>query len=64
MDGKKRPLEISKVPLSSVQNLSCSLAASCVAEAVTYPFEVAKVRLQLQGSRDLLPGEGIENCLT
>ncbi|EDQ91453.1 uncharacterized protein MONBRDRAFT_15407 [Monosiga brevicollis MX1] len=48
-------VDLTKYPLSGGENLLCSLAASCVAEAVTYPFEVAKVRLQIQGSRALLP---------
>ena len=50
-------VDLSQYPLSGFENLACSLAASCVAEAVTYPFEVAKVRLQIQGSRKLLAGE-------
>eukprot|EP00045_Choanoeca_perplexa_P007275 m.64561 g.64561 ORF g.64561 m.64561 type:complete len:327 (-) comp14006_c0_seq1:1030-2010(-) len=51
------PVDLALYRLSSPENLGCSLAASCVAEAATYPFEVAKVRLQIQGSRELLPGE-------
>jgi hypothetical protein len=51
------PVDLALYRLSSPENLGCSLAASCVAEAVTYPFEVAKVRLQIQGSRELLAGE-------
>jgi len=49
--------DYSKVPLSAPENLLCSLTASCVAETVTYPFEVAKVRLQIQGERPLGPNE-------
>ncbi|EGD81088.1 hypothetical protein PTSG_11033 [Salpingoeca rosetta] len=46
-----------RIRLTPFENLSCSLVASCVAETVTYPAEVAKVRLQIQGERPPGPGE-------
>lgn len=35
--------------LTPFENLVCSLVASMTAEFVTYPAEVAKVRLQISG---------------
>eukprot|EP00049_Salpingoeca_infusionum_P027956 m.35210 g.35210 ORF g.35210 m.35210 type:complete len:317 (-) comp9864_c0_seq1:3431-4381(-) len=43
--------------LTTGEQLFCGLIASGVAETLTYPFEVAKVRLQIQGETPLTKGQ-------
>lgn len=56
---KKGPFDATKIDLTTGENVVCSLIASCVAEASTYPVEVAKVRLQIQGASAPQPNQTV-----
>ena len=41
-----------------VETYALSCASSCIAEGVTYPFDITKTRLQIQGEAGTLSGGG------